>query len=62
LGSSLSLITEASAFCQVQEGIYRDYCFQRIGQKLKNVKDRAKVRELCQEVPQQFKDICLGSY
>ena len=58
LGSSLDYMSIASNFCQHQEGIFQEYCFERIGQRLKSVKDKKKVAELCHNVPMEYQKAC----
>lgn len=62
LGSSLEYLGQASTFCQFQPGSFKEFCFQRIGQRLKSIKDKKKVEELCKQVPDQYQRICQGNF
>lgn len=62
LGSSLDYINLASTFCTYQEGEHQAFCFEKIGQRLKSIKDKKRVTKLCQKIPDQYQSICQGNF
>lgn len=59
LTSSLNFIDRVTQLCSLAPNDYQLQCFNSIGQRLASqLKDKSKIAEVCQKLPNQFIDVC----
>lgn len=61
LGSSVDFIDKAVIFCDSQPTKYKAFCYTRIGEELKPKLTQDKRILLCQKMPKEFLQDCLGN-